>query len=237
VSGWQALIDEEILDVKYNRAWGSADGIALVTGEKSGVICLDIDILDSNERLAGVRKELLALMPPTFSGRRGSKQKPFSVFYQYDGAIDERTVFSNIDVEILSGGHACVLPQSMHTNGYEYEQVGESLLDIDPDNLPIIPVEVLEFLTEMNEKFKPEKVNKNKTELSKGIGRCNHGSHDVISKLGVALIHKNYPFDKLVERLLKKDKEINHNATIKYFDCPSRKWKKKKSQRQRHGIC
>ena len=225
IDDWHKMNDDDILNKKYNRAFKSCDGLALVTGKKSGIICLDIDILDSDQRLADVRKEIQKLLPPTFSGRNGNRKKPTSIFYQYDGSIEKRTVFDNIDVEILSGGHACVLPESMHPNGYKYEYVGASLLDITPDELPLINPDLLEFLDAKNKEYQKEKVKDSKVKLVPEEGRCNHGSHKIISKLGVALIHKNYPFDRLVKRLLNKDKEINFNSKIKYFDCHTRRWK------------
>jgi P4 family phage/plasmid primase-like protien len=224
VKDWQIFKSEEILDKKYNKAFNSCNGIALVTGEKSGVICLDIDILDSNERLADARKQILKALPPIYSGRQGSKKKPASIFYQYEKQFDKRKQYTNIDVEILSGSHACVLPKSQHPNGYEYESIGHSLLDIDPSDLPLISKDVIKLLEELNEKHNEKETTNKKTEFVSESGRCNHGSHDAISALGVALVHKNYPFDKLVGRLLKKDKEINFNSDIKYFNCHTRRW-------------
>jgi len=111
----------------------------------------------------------------------------------------------------------------------KFEWVGKSLLDIDIDDLPVLSAETINDLIVLNNEYKDK--NKVSTgsvhKLKKGEGRCNHMSHMVLSDLGVALVHRDYPFNKLVSRLIEKDQEINHDAHCLYFVCPSRPHKHK----------
>jgi len=220
IAGWQNLKQNDVMKKNYNASWAHADGIALITGKTSNIVCLDIDILDTDTDLAVVKEGLLDIVGNIYAGRHGSKNKPPSIFYKYDGSIDKRIVCNPIKTEILSGGHACVLPDSLHPNGYKYQLVGKSLLDIDAESLPTMPQAVLDLFRKHN-----TNITNNKTTLTPEKGRGNHGSHDAISALGVALTKRNYPFDKIINRLIAKDEAINNTADYLYFLCPTRKWK------------
>lgn len=223
VSGWQNIHDEKILSDEYNSFWNNANGIGILCGKPSGVICLDIDILENNERLAEVRRELLSILPPARIEFIGNPAKPPARFYKYSGIGNRK--FKAIDVEILSTGNQKVIPPSTNPDSKtQYIWVGESLLDIDVDDLPELPDGVLEYLHNQNEamKFFDKSGGGDKT-LTSEKGRCKHGSHNVLSAYACAMVISGKPFEYVLSEILRKDREINKNEDSLYFNCHSRK--------------
>lgn len=106
--------------------------IGIKTGKVSGVICVDIDTLDTN-----LQKQIYNLLPPLYSGKTGNKRKGNNYFFAYNGEVNE----SIRDVmDLLSDGKQTVLPPSIHPDfGYSYEWVGTPLTEIDKDSLPDLP--------------------------------------------------------------------------------------------------
>lgn len=220
IDKWQKHTTEEFLDEKYNNYWTTATGLGLLCGEPTGVICLDIDlILDKSPELI---KEITDMLPPILSGKRGNPKKRPSQFFRYSG--EKAKKFNNIHVEILSTGNQTIIPPSNHPDTKApYEWVGDPLYNISSDELPPLPDGLIAWLEEKNNSLNK----KSQTAVTPGVGRCAHGSHNKISALGVALFHNKYPFDRLVRRLIEKDKEINYKSEYFYFNCPSRPWKQK----------
>jgi P4 family phage/plasmid primase-like protien len=225
VPSWSALSPEEFFDDKYLSFWKRATGIGVVCGESSGVICLDIDIDKAvNPQLIA---EITARIPPIMSGKIGNPNRRPAQFFRYNGERSRK--FNNIGVEILSTGNQTIIPPSKHPKFELYSWVGTPLHMLsDLDELPTLPDGFIEWLEQIdNEHKSPPTQNAAATGVSQAKGRCNHGSHNTLSALGVALIHQNYPFDRLMQRLIKRDKELNHGADYYYFECPSRPWKHK----------
>jgi P4 family phage/plasmid primase-like protien len=220
IDEWQNIHGDEILLDKYTDSWNRANGMGLILGEVSGVICLDIDILKNDEKLAPVLEEIQALLPPIYSGRNGDKNKPTAMFFQYNGERAEK--FIHISVEILSNGNQVVLPPSMHPKGYEYEWVGVPLQEVEPDELPVMSADLLETLRQLNYE---KKENTKDVLLSSQKGRCKSGSHNYLSRMAVAKRHHNEAPGMIAELLIKKDEEINQTEDFLYFLCPTRKWK------------
>ena len=220
IDGWQNISGEDILGPRYDFAWNKSNGLGLLLGETSGVICLDIDILSNNEGLAEIRAELLAMLPPIFSGRNGHPDKPTARFFKYSGEINEK--FNHIAVELLSTGNQVVLPPSKHPSGVTYSWVGEHLQDIDIDELPDLPEEILVWLRERNNERKKDKT---ETTFQPMPGRCQSGSHNYLSSIGVAMRHSGARSGEVIARLLREDKRINGNHDSLYFLCKTRKWK------------
>jgi P4 family phage/plasmid primase-like protien len=221
VTGWSKITDPMAQTPK--ASWDKATGVGLVCGEISGVICLDIDILDPN---SPVLKKILEKLPPIFSGKVGNPIKQPSRFFQYNGEPTKH--FENIKIDVLSDGSQTVMPPSIHPEtGNPYAWVGKSLLEIDRDELPILPDGLIDFLESLENENRSFCDDQDDISESLEPGRCRHGSHMKISKLGVALVHKKYDFEMLVKRLMDKDRQYNKNADYRYFNCPSRKWKSK----------
>ena len=199
--------------------WSKANGLGLILGSKSGVVCLDIDISASNEKLKEVRDQIVDALPPIYCGISGNPTRIPARLYRFNGERSEK--FKYIDCEILADGNQKLIPPSIHplTKG-EYVWVGQPLTD--PDDLPELPEFIIELLRAKNEEFRYSK-RTGGIELTKGAGRSNHGSHNLLSSYAVMLFHNGYTFEDIVDKCLEKDMEINQNADAMYFSCPSRK--------------
>jgi len=208
------MLGDELSDLILNE--GHAN-IGLCLGKSPGVIALDIDILDYED--SEIYQELLSMLPPLQCGKIGNPNKPPTRFYSYNGEPNRK--FRALGIELLSTGAQTVVPPSKHETHGSYNWIGLPLLEA-LDDLQNLPSDVVNWLDQKNDELKGTS---GSIELTPGKGRCNHGSHNVISALGVALIKENYPFDLLVNRLMQKDKQINFGADSYYFLCPTRKWK------------
>lgn len=229
IKEWSKLKGSQFLDKKYSSYWKNATGLGLLCGKPSGVIGLDIDLLENEDKklLDKITKKL----PPIYSGKKGNPHKRPTQFFKYNGETSRK--FNNIHVEILSDGNQTIIPPSIHPDfKINYAWVGQPLTDIDIDDLPTLPEGFLEFLETLNDELSINKNSKKDPTLKKVNGRCKSGSHNKLSALGVALTKQNYPFDRLVNRLLKEDQKINHDADSLYFCCPSRPWRKNKTAKQ-----
>ena len=225
---WTRLTYDTVLNDINNLHWKKAQGLGLICGEPSGVIALDIDITidESNKEKLIIRDKLLKKLPPIYSARLGSRQKPATRFFKYTGELNEK--FKNIDIEILSDGAHCVLPPTVHVSGEPYEYVEKSLLEIDIDDLPELNEDIIVWLREQNMRLKGEY---SADKLLRSVqGRCKSGSHNRLSSIGVAMRLKNKPFDEVVARLIEEDKSINRNEDSLYFSCKSRKWRSSRAE-------
>jgi len=224
IRDWQNKLGEEILKPEYKAYWKNANGIGLLTGEASGIICLDIDILESTEKLKEIKAELLSMLPPLYCGLTGNPEKPPARLFKYNG--EKSVKFKAIDVELLSNGNQKVLPPSMHpTTKKTYDWVNHSLFDIDTDDLPDLPENILDFLSNKNDEFKfvaNTKVLKN--DLTPADGRCKHGFHNLISSHCLRLFYQGWSLDDMVSDCLRLDAETNRGEKdVLYFICPTRK--------------
>jgi P4 family phage/plasmid primase-like protien len=232
-SGWNKIFLDQILTPENDWKWAQAKGLGLLTGEPSKIILLDIDLKDdeTNPEKIKIKEQLLASLPPIFSGRNGSKQKPTARFFKYEGQSTER--FTAIDIEILSTGVHCALPPSYHSEGHNYEWVGKSLLDIDVEDLPSIndlKIEDEELSVwlrrknlEIQKKFTIDKL------LRSEKGRCKSGSHTYLSRIGVAMRYEGYSENQVINKLMEQDSKINSGEDSLYFKCKSRRWNSKDS--------
>jgi len=219
---WQITDGDEVLEKK--SLWKKANGLGLIMGKTSGVICLDIDILETTERLKEVRTDLEKLLPPIYCGLSGNPKKPVARLFKYNGERSEK--FKFIDAELLCEGNQKVIPPSIHPDTKEpYTWVNKSLYDIDVDDLPDLPENILNYLRDTNEEFRYSTEAKGKSvELTSEKGRCKHGFHNLISARCLRLFHQGYQFEDLVSEALRYDKEVNKDEDdVLYFLCPSRK--------------
>ena len=234
VKDWQKVCGDSIFAERYEDAWLQATGLGLLCGEASGLICLDIDILETDDHLSPVLNELLSKLPPLLLGRIGNSLKPPARFFKYNG--DQSRKFKWLKIEILSDGNQVLLPPSLHPDtGDKYKWADLRLSQVDLDDLPVLDETVVSWLEEMNEKFKPEKKSReaslggsrdeHKGQLSSSPGRCKHQSHNFISSFAIAKYYAGISKEELVSAVLAYDKKVNGDADSLYFTCPSRKWR------------
>lgn len=214
---WVTLSAEEIDE----NIWNQGTGFGLVCGKSSGIICLDIDRIQT-DKVDEIYDELQKLLPPIRCGRIGNPHKPPARFFRYNG--EESRKFIHLGIEILSDGNQVVLPPSKHPDFGYYKWVDDSLADVDVDDLPVLDTKIINFLDDLNSKLKLEK-----KKLEPGKNRCAHGSHNYLSKMLVAMISKGKPKEEIVKELLAYDRKINAESDFLYFECPTRKeWKRSK---------
>lgn len=220
LKGWSASRNEWLDD-----APAVYTGIGILTGEVSGIICLDIDILDTDSSdLLEFRKELLGMLPAnTLSGRIGDREKPESLFFTYNG--ERKRAFMKVKVDVLSNGGQVMVPPSAHPKGYNYKWVGTPLDRVELSHLPVLNQSILDFIEKTDKAFSAKGKNE-----SNPVGRCNHNSHNKFSNLGVKLFHEHINEKEITTKLLKQDEEFNGDADFLYFNCPTRNWKEKDAQ-------
>jgi P4 family phage/plasmid primase-like protien len=229
INQWQTFKEEEVFSQKWYRG---ANGIGILTGAINGLICLDIDMEDESNP---IRQELEKMLPPIYAGKIGNPKRPPARFFRYN--YEDSAKFHNIGVEILSDGNQSVLYESQHDiYDKEYEVVGASLLEIDVDDLPDIPTDIIPWLhkkedeaRERNKKNSIKTVNgqlssksMSEFELVRVPGRCCHNSYNVLSHFAVYLCKEGHGFEFVVSETIKKDEEINKDSDFFFFNCPER---------------
>lgn len=117
------VITEEQVD-KWCKTHGDC-GIAILCGEKSGVIAIDVD-----------KEESKKLCPPSPVCRVG-KSEGFARFFKYDGTPSKRN--GKLEIDIISDGKYIIIPPSIHENTLKpYYWTGPALCDVHVDDLPTI---------------------------------------------------------------------------------------------------
>ena len=173
----------------------SESNISLVMGEAGGVICVDVDTEDS-EILELIRKELFP-SPYEKVGNKG-----FTRFYRYTN--EATRIFSHnkgVLFELLSNGKKTTLPPSVHPTGSQYRWSGPSLLEVSPEELPVLPPYNLARVFEMvREKF-PE------SESTGASSFVSSGRNDSLTKLCCKLIGERKSLDEAVRELVDFDKK------------------------------
>jgi len=186
-------------------------GIGIKPG-LSGLMALDIDIEDPEKK-----EKIKKLLPPIYCGRIGNKNRLPTVFFKYDEKFID---IKEAGIELIINARQCVLPPTMHPLKYPYEWIGISLLDADLDLIPELDKTLLnEILAIASDGHAKEQT----SILPSDGSRCNHGSHNKLSDILIAMLKEGRSVPEISERLIEYDKEIN--PTVSYFQCPSRKWK------------
>lgn len=196
--------NKEVTDWSNNF---TESNLSICLGEASGVIAVDVDTEDL-EILEIIKANLF----PSPYEKVGSKG--FTRFYKYTTEVTQ--VFKhNKDVafELLSNGKKSTLPPSVHPTGGSYKWSGPSLLDINPEELPILPpINLARVFDLIIAKFPQDEVNldgRNKFTTS--------GRNDDLTKLCFKLIGERKSLDEAVNLMVKFDKENNEPP---YFSDP-----------------
>lgn len=229
IKNWPEITDDGVLSSFYDITWEKATGLGLLCGEPSGIICLDIDILEGDENLAPLREELQAKLPPIMLGKIGNPKKPSAIFFKYNGEKNRKWKY--IHVELLSTGNQVLMPPSDHPDGGTYKWYDKKLSEVNLDELPDLPDWLYDFLEGKNNEHKPSKTSDgsadsyNKSNLLPESGRCNHQSHNHISDFAMAKFYQGLTRGELILALIGYDKKINKDADYLYFKCPTRSWR------------
>lgn len=175
----------------------SETNLDLALGEASGIVALDIDCVD--ERILEV---IMPMLPESPVVKRGSKGE--TRFFKYTGEATESLKFNGeMVVEILSSNKKTTLPPSRHPNGLNYVWTSEnSLIDIDKDNLPLLPPALFAHLGSVLKTTFPDMV-------QESLGKIKSGRNDELSSICGTLVQQNLPISTAINELIAKDIEIN----------------------------
>lgn len=194
-------------DAETLLEWDLTDnaGYALVTGQPSNIVAIDIDEADDIET-----KRILNLIPTSPVRKFGSKGQ--TLFYRYNGeknttfqkgeGVDKRMV-----VEIISTGKRTTIPPSLHRYTHKnYIWLDRPLLEAHAE-LPMLPSDIIESLdAALNIVRTPPKVNyprsdyeypENFDEVIRALDHCNPNCMwDEWVKIGLSLKSKyEHAFD------------------------------------------
>lgn len=190
------------------------DDFGLLTGKPSGIIVLDLDAEEEylKERFKEIIKDY-----PTPIMRWGKKNKLPSMFYSYTNEETKKCQFKtyshdgkvhpNVAVELLSTGRQCILPPSMHQEGYKYEWSGENLLDFNLDYLPSFNQEMWSRLEQVTKEFQ-KKIDLKQVQVSidRSSGR-NNKLFEMMSAKVADGVEKNQAVDEIIEYDLENHSE------------------------------
>ncbi len=179
----------------FNSPQKIGDNMGLLTGIRSKVICIDIDLKDSAHKEA-----IYKLLPPLYSGKRGNREKGDNYFFAFNNE-DNRKIRLNGDVvvELLSTGNQTVIPPSMHENGYEYEWLGIPLHEVDIDDLPLLPPNFMDDVARYLQPFQDNLPRKNTT-----------GRHNTLVSQCFASFSNGRTKEETINELTEYDNK-NHN--------------------------
>jgi hypothetical protein len=144
LANWQKRFNGGVPPSTERARWAAGDTGLCVLGGYKGLIAVDTDT-DDPVINAALRKEL----PPSPVRKRG--QKGETSFYY--GPEIEKSQSWNIDgkrvVDLIGPGRQTVLPPTVHPDtGAPYKWLTtETLEDIAPSNLPVLPADVADRIT------------------------------------------------------------------------------------------
>ena len=196
LKGWQGYFKEGPTDSDYQE-WRQLPqaNIALLLGEASGVVALDVDT--DKKELMDVIGPLLPTSPVTKRGAKG-----YTAFFKFRGDFTEVLKHNgNVILEILSEGKKTTLPPSLHPNGANYVWEGKALEDVDIVDLPVLPPALVGHLTQ---------VLQSKFGVAESYGKVVHGRNQALSSyLGGLLADDTNSMESIIKAIIEHDKEEN----------------------------
>ncbi len=122
--------------------WPDA-GVGLALGTVSGIISIDLDYGSE-----AVRNAIEDVLPPSPVRKKGAKG--YTAFYKYNGEQPKKWSVAGKSVcELLSHGNQTVMPPTIHPDGMAYKYITlDTLLDVTPDELPSLPKDFADLITE-----------------------------------------------------------------------------------------
>lgn len=174
--------------------------ISLCLGEISGVIALDIDAED--QRILDIIMPILPESPVAKVGSKGETR-----FFRFMGEATQILSFNNeVVFEVLSNNKKTTLPPSIHpTTGQSYKWVGKTLLEVDINELPILPPMLVSHIESvLKVAFKDSIVGSH--------GKVVSGRNSVMSTFCSELIRDRVPVDEAISKLLEHDSKTNETS-------------------------
>lgn len=173
----------------------TSSNIAIMLGEASGIVALDVDTEDQ-----AILQEILPILPKSPVEKVGAKG--FTRFFRYTGEPTQLVKFNGeVVLEILSTNKKTTMPPSVHPSGVSYKwTTNKTLLDIDIKDLPLLPPFLVTSVEQhLRTKF-PDLV-------SDGKGKMVSGRNNELSHYCGTLIREKVSIDEAIKRLIEKDRE------------------------------
>ncbi len=141
IKGWTTNASKDEFQIRqWSRKYPDAN-IAVVTGQKSGVVAIDLDDDDAIKRWEDVRVVCgMGREPPTVITRRGKH-----VYYNSPGLLRSQAPCRlGKDIDIRGENALATLPPSVHESGHVYRWAE------DPPNLSALPLMTPALLRMLN---------------------------------------------------------------------------------------
>lgn len=178
--------------------------LAVMLGESSGIIALDLDTDDKH-----ILDQISHLLPPSPVERIGSKG--WLRFFRYSGENSQEVFETYLDlaenkqkkrvvIELLSHGKKCTIPPSIHPKGMEYKWTGKSLLEINKEDLPLLPSNLMSTIAS---KLKMEESSFNNT------SKLSSGRNSALGSVCAKIIEQQQNIEQAIETLINEDKKLN----------------------------
>lgn len=169
-------------------------GIALCLGETSNIVALDLDATD--QKVLDIIIPMLPESPVTKIGSKGETR-----FFRFANEMTQNISFNGeVVLEILSTNKKTTLPPSIHPNGSAYKWKDKSLLDVNINDLPILPPMLLPHVESTLKTVLKDIVVENGFKVVSGRNQA-------LSQECSRLIAERTPVDDAIQQLIKFDKE------------------------------
>lgn len=137
MAGWQRFnkVRATQEEIAIWKTWPEI-GIGVCLGELSGIVALDLD-----NDLDNLHEQIASLLPDSPVKKRGAKG--YTAFYKYNGDIPSKLSWSKEGLriaEILSNGQQCLIPNSAHPSGVNYQWLGPRLGEAELPTLTLAHV-------------------------------------------------------------------------------------------------
>lgn len=204
ISGWSNWCDN-LPSLEEMKKWSNIyrdANIGICCGKQSKVIGIDLD-LDLNDPNDKAIYEAIKLYVPDSPVEKVGK-KGFTRFFKFTGEQSSSIKLgSRSIIDVLADKRQSVLPPSIHAETNEpYKWMGKSLLDIDPNLLPVFPKENLAVIKKIISELEKD------TSAQKIQGRNNALKDQV-----VAAIHSNKTDEEIKNEILEYDLK-HHNPPL-----------------------
>lgn len=192
------------------EAWQKSDatGVAVFTGEKSGIIALDNDCYREYP-------EIKKYIPDSPVVRIG-KQPKWMRLYKYNPELSktEKLPLENGDlIELLSNGRYFVADGMHPDTGKPYFYIDEHLLDIDKEDLPEFPLKHWNAIKQMAKRYAKQ---------NDFRGLSNGGRHDSLVQYTGQLISLGMDKETIVQRLLRRDAQFDESYFKTHKNTPEK---------------
>lgn len=204
----ESLIDE------YEKI--QSTGFAVIAGEQSGVLFVDID---------SESEDLRKLIPPSPIVKKGARGE--TRVFKYNPNIPNKLMkrspnlgpdsdrYTDEGIDFLTDGAYSVWPPSFHPAGGKYIYLSlDTLENFDKKDLPEFPRSAFDAVYALLE-APTQGVDLASTFVHQDTSRCPHGSQARLKALSAGMVAAGTPIDKAVEDLLRYDR--THHQPIGYF--------------------